>query len=636
MAVGARPQRAPDDGRTAKQVSGTVQRPYRSLIAAFCSWKAVLLLIAAVTSYGSLAYDTSASLASANHQGANGHDLATRLSSWDAVYFVQTARRGYSFEQEWAFGSGLPLLVSLLHKGFASLGVTSNISVPILAIAVSHVAHLLSVLVLYKLGRLIWLGDAGRRAAFIAACLHILSPAGLFLSAPYAESSFSFLSFAGHLIYATGCLRDQTDALPSFGGDVFRLLAGLTYGLASIFRTNGLLNGVPFAYEAVMGTVGMTRRPSWQLFRRLCFLGAGGLAVAAGSIIPQTVAYLQYCSEPSGIPGEHLRPWCLRTVPSIYGFVQGHYWNTGLFKYWTVSNIPLFLLAAPMLSILTLSAKDIWSDTDGPRSAPVEMKRPDFDGLPDGGDVQPKLIQMVRCLAVAQLFLAGLAFTSYHVQPITRLCSGYPVWYWWLARNLVGGTQAQEGLAVKIVCFMIMTKNTGQPDHTRFFMLKSFNEGNVRRAMADGVWTTQLKNEELLVTAFKKCRNVVFFFSVNKSRAFQGYARMESLPSASIVKPSWMDNIHWQTTEPFRIAWYNTTTTDYRHVAHLENDLNEHRSVIIGKDGQEIDDECGRRLMEELDVTADGEAAGSAAGRDRPDRFRTSPSLASRVTSGRP
>lgn len=40
---------------------------------------------------------------------------------------------------------------------------------------------------------------------------------------------------------------------------------------------------------------------------------------------------------------------------------------------------------------------------------------------------------VVRRLLVPQFFLAFLALTSYHVQIITRLSSGYPVWYWWLA-----------------------------------------------------------------------------------------------------------------------------------------------------------------------------------------------------------
>ena len=40
---------------------------------------------------------------------------------------------------------------------------------------------------------------------------------------------------------------------------------------------------------------------------------------------------------------------------------------------------------------------------------------------------------IVLRLALPQIILATLALTSYHVQIITRLSSGYPVWYWWLA-----------------------------------------------------------------------------------------------------------------------------------------------------------------------------------------------------------
>lgn len=38
-----------------------------------------------------------------------------------------------------------------------------------------------------------------------------------------------------------------------------------------------------------------------------------------------------------------------------------------------------------------------------------------------------------QCMGIPQLVLGGLALTSYHVQIITRLSSGYPVWYLWLA-----------------------------------------------------------------------------------------------------------------------------------------------------------------------------------------------------------
>jgi phosphatidylinositol glycan class V len=44
--------------------------------------------------------------------------------------------------------------------------------------------------------------------------------------------------------------------------------------------------------------------------------------------------------------------------------------------------------------------------------------------------------RLLRSLAVPQFLLAVLALTSYHVQIITRLSSGYCVWYFWLAALL--------------------------------------------------------------------------------------------------------------------------------------------------------------------------------------------------------
>ena len=57
----------------------------------------------------------------------------------------------------------------------------------------------------------------------------------------------------------------------------------------------------------------------------------------------------------------------------------------------------------------------------------------------------------------------------------------------------------------------------------RYFMIKSWNFDNVERAMQDGLWATQVKNEKLLTEAFRTSRHVILLFSVNKSVAFQGY-----------------------------------------------------------------------------------------------------------------
>jgi phosphatidylinositol glycan class V len=45
--------------------------------------------------------------------------------------------------------------------------------------------------------------------------------------------------------------------------------------------------------------------------------------------------------------------------------------------------------------------------------------------------------RLLRSLAAPQLLLAILALTSYHVQIITRISSGYCIWYFWLAHVVI-------------------------------------------------------------------------------------------------------------------------------------------------------------------------------------------------------
>lgn len=88
---------------------------------------------------------------------------------------------------------------------------------------------------------------------------------------------------------------------------------------------------------------------------------------------------------------------------------------------------------------------------------------------------------------------------------------------------------------------------------TRYFIVKSFNEENVLRCIQDvslyvlievchlidfglqSVWTTQVQNGSIFKEAFETCKNVILVFSINKSRAFQGYV---SIPMPSHAIPS--------------------------------------------------------------------------------------------------
>lgn len=86
-----------------------MDRPYLTLSTVFAAWKTGLFAIAIGSQVGPT-YDTSSGLLLLD-SGPTGRVL-TRLTSWDAIYFVKVAQRGYLFEQEWAFGSALPKCIS--------------------------------------------------------------------------------------------------------------------------------------------------------------------------------------------------------------------------------------------------------------------------------------------------------------------------------------------------------------------------------------------------------------------------------------------------------------------------------------------------------------------------------------------
>ncbi|KAL8703578.1 MAG: hypothetical protein Q9201_003251 [Fulgogasparrea decipioides] len=421
-----------------------VDHPKASLTCLFCIWKLLLLTVA----YTSPApgYDTSTTiLTSTTDQYADSKSCITeilqvlviKLTRWDAIYFTQVAQRGALFEQEWAFGWGFARFLSLvgpirfgLHDGALATAVAG--------IFTSNTAHLLSVLVLYQMTMLIAAHAASYRSmsvAFIAASLHILSPAGLFLSAPYAESCFSFLNLSGFYLYALS-LKEDCNKRHS-RRDISLLLSGLLFGVATTFRSNGLLSGLLFCLDLLRAAVRMTTHiQSGNLMsdlRRSTFLVMSGGVMALGSFTPQYLAYQEYCLAPE----LHHRPlWCTRRIPSIYTWVQDRYWNVGFLRYWTASNAPLFLLAAPVLLIMIMSVvwtqpsycEDLHSDREvGNRPQPPS----------DRLWMSPVGVDVTRCLAIPQLILAILALTIYHVQIITRLSSGYPLWYWWLASKIV-------------------------------------------------------------------------------------------------------------------------------------------------------------------------------------------------------
>lgn len=63
-----------------------------------------------------------------------------------------------------------------------------------------------------------------------------------------------------------------------------------------------------------------------------------------------------------------------------------------------------------------------------------------------------RLQELVRTAAAAQVLLVVLGTLNFHVQIISRISSGLPLWYFWLAGKLLHG----EVWGKRIVVFTIM------------------------------------------------------------------------------------------------------------------------------------------------------------------------------------
>lgn len=269
----------------------------------------------------------------------------------------------------------------------------------------SHTSHYASVLLLWRVTSQVF--RSGAKIAFLTALLHIFSPGGIFLSAPYAESLFSFLSFAALAAYYRGVSTEKA------ADQAFVVLSGLLFGIACTVRSNGLFYGILF-----IPSLSQLRGGLQNIAAPAALICGGGL-VAIGAISAQVLAYIEFCYM---VPMSERAVWCANTIPSIYTYVQERYWQVGLFSYWKKANIPLFFLSSPLIAVLLMSG---------------------FRFSQDGGTlgqlhVQSRARGMLRRLGTIQLVLALLAISMYHIQIVMRIASGYPVWYWWLAEKLSG------------------------------------------------------------------------------------------------------------------------------------------------------------------------------------------------------
>lgn len=252
---------------------------------------------------------------------------------------TQIAARGYTYEQEWAFGYGYTSLLGYLYRSLGEVpfvtGLSETEGIAMVGIVLSHATHWWSVLLCYDVSKLVF-SPAGARqsetegSAVLSAVFHILSPAGVFLSAPYAESLFAMLTFGGAFWYSRARIRFARGE--EFMGAIWIFGCGLVFGLSTLIRGNGLLSGLTLVYELVVTLQGLLRLSrkseglkdslAKALLARLIVIGLSGVAMALIASWPQFVAYQDFCSGQEGVR----RPWCSAPIPSIFTFVQAENW----------------------------------------------------------------------------------------------------------------------------------------------------------------------------------------------------------------------------------------------------------------------------------------------------------------------
>ncbi|CAM8890808.1 unnamed protein product [Rhodiola kirilowii] len=143
---------------------------------------------------------------------------------------------------------------------------------------------------------------------------------------------------------------------------------------------------------------------------------------------------------------------------------------------------------------------------------------------------------------------------------------------------------------------------------SRYFIVKSCNRENLELSAQQGVWATQRSNEAKLNEAFDSVENVILVFSVNRTRHFQGCAKMTSKIGGLVGGGNWKyahGTAHYGRN--FSVKWLKLCELSFHKTRHLRNPYNENLPVKISRDCQELEPSVGEQLTSLLYQEPDSE-----------------------------
>lgn len=328
-----------------------------------------------------------------------------KLVVWDSVYFSDLFAHGIRYEHQYVFCPLWWRLVRLIPVPHAC-EFYGRLAV---ATLVANACHFLAAVALFHYTLHVFQNArlfSPVRLATAALVLFVLSPAAMFLTAPYSEAPAALCSFLCLLF------REKAFSL-RFGSFRFHprlyLLSGVAAAAAFGLRANCLLLGLVYVYDLVFQRKRVCAM--WPVF--------SGLVLGLAFLSAQVYNYYAICS------GTARGEWCTLPLPSLYAYAQSHYWNNGFFKYWTVQNIPNFLFAAPTVYLSALGTRYFAYTCPVDRSVPV--------------------------LVVNTVFIILLS-VMWHVQIVTRIHTFLPVVYWVVGAMV---THRERGGMVWILYFVV-------------------------------------------------------------------------------------------------------------------------------------------------------------------------------------
>lgn len=297
---------------------------------------------------------------------------------WDAIYFVDMAVNGSLFEQEWAFSSLWPKIISFLafrSKDVVLLGIVSCFA--------SIFFHAIACYALYLLTKSIF---SNQKMTAYTVIFYCFSPSGIYMSVGYTESLFAAFSFLGLLLF----IKKQ------------QYPAAFLWSLATLIRSNGIFWCIFFGMPAI-GTLKISLERLQLTFMQVSQLVGYGTKCL---IILVPFFYNQYLGFKLFCPGV---AWCNKSLPLIYPAVQEKYWNVGFLRYWTLNNIPNFLFA--LLSIIPILFALFYSIS---------------------GSTLHSFRSIKSHLVLSALYLYIGCFHM-HTQVLNRMSSALPLLYWSMA-----------------------------------------------------------------------------------------------------------------------------------------------------------------------------------------------------------